>query len=307
MNKLLQKMIDEIAKASHPITIGFPDGDDPRIIDAIKRLQNHKNIRPVLINNKLMASYDRKIIIDAFISARQGKKETISDFEKWSTIPNYFAMALLRMNKLDCVIGGATTSTADLIRPALQVVGAKVPSLTSYFWMHNDELNYFMGDCAIIPEPTESELVAIGSQISNSVLSLFNINPFIAMLSFSTNGSGGDKNQSVNNVRNASKELQAQNYQVLGETQFDAAFDDKTRAYKWKNSNFKQPNVYIFPDLNAGNIGYKIMKLTGNYEAVGPIVIGLNKPVNDLSRGADVHEIYTLALVTINMALKERQ
>ncbi len=307
MDSILKKMINEIESISDSITIGFPDGNEPRIIETIKLLGKIKNVKTMIIDNKLIESYDQKIIIDTFANARIGKKETLADFQKWSTIPNYFAMALLKMNKIDCIVGGATTPTADLIRPALQIIGTNRKILTSYFWMNKGKNNYFLGDCAIIPEPNKDELVSIAQQVSKSVTQLFDIEAFIAMLSFSTNGSGGNKDQSVINVRGASEELKADNYKVLGETQFDAAFDYKTRTYKWKQDLPEQPNVYIFPNLSAGNIGYKIMKLTGGYEAIGPIVIGLNKPVNDLSRGADVDEIYTLSLITINMAIKERK
>lgn len=307
MQLILNKMIEQIALSPQPLRIGFPDGNDQRILAVIAKLKQLKNVEPIIINEKIMQQYNQKDIIEQFKLARANKKETIADFEKWVKIPNYFAMALLKKGDLDCVVGGAVSTTAELLRPAIQVVGTKGSTMTSFFWMSKNDKNYFLGDCAVVIEPNNEQMVTIGEQIAQSVSHLFNVKPFIAMLSFSTNGSGDPKNESVQKMQQASIALTKKGFNVLGETQFDAAFDAQTRQFKWKKSIAEQPNVYIFPNLNAGNIGYKIMKLTGNYEAIGPIVVGLNKPVNDLSRGANVDEIYNLSIITLKMALGERK
>lgn len=306
MNKMLLTMIQQIENSSKPIKIGFPDGNDQRIVAAVEKLKAVKNIDPIIIDREFINQRLKSELMTTFSAAREGKKETIHDFEAWSHIPNYVAMALLKNGDIDCVVGGATTPTADLLRPALQIIGSKDQLITSYFWMLKNNEHYFLGDCAIIPEPNHEQLVTIAQQISLNVKQLFNIDPYIAMLSFSTNGSGGNSNASLLNVRQASEILKTHGFKVLGETQFDAAFDLKTQKYKWPQLNMTQrPNVYVFPNLNAGNIGYKIMKLTGDFEAIGPIITGLNKPVNDLSRGADTQEIFNLSIITANMVLKQ--
>ncbi len=308
-NSIIKKLKKQINDTKKIITIGFPDGKDERILKSSEQLKKEfSNIKTIIIDKEYIENYSNKDkMFEVFSKVRQGKN-TEEQLKEWLEIPNYFAMGLLELGEINCVVGGATTSTADLLRPALQIVKSEEKTITSFFWMSKGEENYFLGDSAIIPNPNSDDLITIAKLISNGVKSFFDIEPFIAMLSFSTNGSGGEKEEMVNKVRNASNQLAKEDYNVLGETQFDAAWDLKTRNSKWKKEILDKPNVYIFPDLNSGNIGYKIMKLTGDYDANGPIIVGLNKPINDLSRGCDVKEVYTLSLITINMFLgKEKK
>lgn len=307
MQNYINKLVNNINSNESTIKIGFPDGTDTRILEAIKKLERFNNVKSIIIDEAYIENYaDKQKILDIFKKKRQDKN-TLEDFEKWLKIPNYFAMGLLELNEIDCIVGGATTATSDLLRPALQIIKAKEKIITSFMWMKKNEENYFFGDCAIIPTPEKNDLYSMSSLIAKGVKNIFDINPYIAMLSFSTNGSGGNKNESVNNVREISERLKNEGYKILGETQFDAAFDYQTRKQKWKEDLKEQPNVYIFPDLNSANIGYKIMKLTGGYEAIGPIIVGLNKPVNDLSRGCNSEEIFILALITINIYLASKK
>ncbi len=301
-NTIIKKLKKQIVNTKKTIRIGFPDGKDERIVKASKQLtKDFTNVETIIIDQDFIKNHSNKDkIFETFTKARQGKN-TEEQLKEWMTIPNYFAMGMLELGEIDCIVGGATTPTADLLRPALQIVKAESRTITSFFWMSKGGENYFLGDPAIIPNPSSDDLITIAKLISNGVESFFDIEPFIAMLSFSTNGSGGNKEEMVNKVRNASNQLAKEDYNVLGETQFDAAWDLKTRNSKWKKEIAERPNIYIFPDLNSGNIGYKIMKLTGNYDANGPIIVGLNKPINDLSRGCDAKEVYTLSLITINM------
>ena len=301
--KILDQMIKNIEEHNKIIKIGLPDGNEERILQAKEKLNNIKNIEVLIISDEYIKQYENKKKILEIFKEKRGDKNTIEELEKWLEIPNYFAMALLEIGEIDCIVGGATTPTSDLLRPALQIVKPKENLITSFMWMAKDEDNYFVGDCAIIPEPKKEDIPVMGKLIANEVKNIFNIDPYIAMLSFSTNGSGGTKVESVNNMKEASDILFNLGYKVLGETQFDAAFDYETRKLKWKSDIKESPNVYIFPDLNSGNIGYKIWKLTGDFKAIGPIIVGLNKPVNDLSRGCDVEEIYILSIITMNMAI----
>ena len=305
MKLIIDKMIKNIESYNRPIIIGFPDGNDSRIIEAIKKLEQHKNIETVVISDAYIKnSKDKDKILKIFKIARKDKN-TIDQLKEWINIPNYFAMGLLEMGKIDCIVGGATTATSDLLRPSLQIVKSSNKMITSFFWMTKGEESFFLGDSAIVPMPSKDDLVRMTKLITKGIEDIFSIKPYTAMLSFSTNGSGGNKLDTVNNVRGASEQLTKDGYNILGETQFDAAWDQKTRNAKWKKEIKEKPNTYIFPDLNSGNIGYKIMKLTGGYEAIGPIIVGLNKPISDLSRGCNFEEVYNLSLITMNMFINK--
>ncbi|MDI4567550.1 MAG: phosphate acetyltransferase [Mycoplasma sp.] len=305
--KQIAKFIREIELLNKPIRIGFPDGNDPRILEVVKLLKDIKNIEPIIIEDEYIKNLDKNKIITIFQKVREGKNNTIQDFEKWVNIPNYVAMALLVNGDLDCVVGGATTPTADLLRPALQIVQSRDKFITSYFWMNKEDENYFMADCAIIPNPNQDQIIKMVKLLDKDIKNIYSVDNHIALLSFSTNGSGGEADESILKMKNATIALKEEGYNVLGETQFDAAFDKTTRIIKWKNNNLSRPNIYVFPDLNSANIGYKIMKLTGGYEAVGPFILGLNLPVNDLSRGADIKEIFNTSIITILSAIKRKK
>lgn len=305
MNIILKKMINELKK-SDGIKLGFPDGKEKRIIEAAKQLKNY-NIEPIIIDKDFIKNFKHKEkILKIFQEKRNGKND-IETLRSWVEIPNYFVMGLLELKEVDCVVGGATTSTSDLLRPALQIIKSNDKIISSYFWMFkkNSEENYFLGDCAINPYPNASELEIIAIQIAKNTSKIFEINPNIAMLSFSTNGSASPKFETVFNVIEATKKLKEKKYKVLGETQFDAAFDYSIRSIKWKEENLEQPNIYVFPTLDAGNIGYKIMKHVGNYYAIGPLLVGLKKNVNDLSRGCSVEEIINTSIITAYSTLRE--
>ena len=213
------------------------------------------------------------------------------------------------MGIADSLLGGATYSTADTVRPALQLIKTKPGNsiVSSCFILvrpsatgENEVLA--MGDCAINIHPTEDELVEIAGETAECAR-IFGIEPQVAFLSYSTLGSG--KGEDVDKMRNAAHKAMAK-YPALpieGELQFDAAVAPRVARTKCPESVVAgHANTFIFPDINAGNIGYKIAQRLGNFEAYGPILLGLNAPINDLSRGCNAAEVYSMAIITAALA-----
>ena len=245
-------------------------------------------------------------MVAVMVTLRKGKM-TADECRAALRKGNYFGTMLVKQGKADALLGGATYSTADTVRPALQLVktkpGSKIVSSCFILDRTVDGKNerYCMGDCAINIHPTEDELVEIAVE-SAKTASFFGIDPKVAMLSYSTLGSG--KGESVDMVRNATAKVKeaAPDLAVDGELQFDAAFSPVVAATKCKGSPVAgQANTFIFPCIEAGNIGYKIAQRLGGFAAYGPILQGLNAPINDLSRGCNADEVYPMAIITAGM------
>ncbi len=222
--------------------------------------------------------------------------------------PSYFATMCLAMDDVDGLIGGATISTRETLRAALQLIktapGCDIVS--SCFLMSKGNRKYILGDCSLNIDPSEDELVEIAMQCA-STARVFKMEPKVGMLSYSTFGSGGGAG--VDKVRHAVQRLRRLplSYEVDGEMQLDAAVAQEVAEIKAPNSRIAgQINTFIFPTLDAGNIGYKMMARFGGFEAVGPILQGMRKPLNDLSRGATQTEIYKMAIVTAAQAMMNR-
>lgn len=305
---------------ANPKTIVFTEGTDPRIQDAAAKLTAEGILNVILLGNpdavKLSAAdanYDisKCEIIDSqryadidpmvekMVELRKGKmtEEQVRDALSKG---NYFGTMLVKMGKADCLLGGATYSTADTVRPALQLIKTKPGNniVSSCFIMVKGDQKLAMGDCAINIAPNEDELVEIAIETAKTA-KVFGIDPKVAMLSYSTYGSG--KGDMVTLVANATKKVKeaAPDLAVDGELQFDAAVAPEVAKVKCSGSDVAgQANTFIFPDINAGNIGYKIAARLGGYEAIGPVLQGLNAPINDLSRGCNAEEVYKMALVT---------
>ncbi len=242
---------------------------------------------------------DKDAMVEKMVELRKGKmtEEQVRDALSKG---NYFGTMLVKMGKADCLLGGATYSTADTVRPALQLIKTKPGNniVSSCFIMVKDDQKLAMGDCAINIAPNEDELVEIAVETAKTA-KVFGIDPKVAMLSYSTYGSG--KGDMVTLVANATKKIKeaAPDLAVDGELQFDAAVAPEVAKVKCAGSPVAgQANTFIFPDINAGNIGYKIAARLGGYEAIGPVLQGLNAPINDLSRGCNAEEVYKMALVT---------
>ena len=310
---------------AHPRRIVFTEGTDARILEAAARLLSGNFLTPVLVGNpeEVMAAAEKagfnirgaEIIdpanfddmdkmVDEMVTLRKGKM-TADECRVTLLQANYFGTMLVKMGYADALLGGATYSTADTVRPALQLVKTKPQNkiVSSCFIMvrpsaTGDNEVLAMGDCAINIKPNEDELVEIALETAKTAKT-FGIDPKVAFLSYSTKGSG--KGEDVDKVRNAcakAKQL-APELALDGEMQFDAAVSPHVGQLKFPSSPVAgHANTFIFPDINAGNIGYKIAQRLGNFDAYGPILQGLNAPINDLSRGCNALEVYSMAIIT---------
>ena len=313
---------------AHPRKIVFTEGSDPRILEASARLLSGTFLTPVLVGNEaeIQAAAEKAgfnirgaIIIDpaAFadmdkmvalmVELRKGKM-TEEDCRKALSQANYFGTMLVKMGYADALLGGATYSTADTVRPALQIIKTKPGNkiVSSCFIMvrpsatgENEVLA--MADCAINIKPNEDELVEIAVETAKTA-KVFGIDPKVAFLSYSTHGSG--KGEDVDKMRNACEKAKAAmpDVPVDGEFQFDAAVSPVVAKTKHIDGPVGgHANTFIFPDINAGNIGYKICQRMGSFDAYGPILQGLNAPINDLSRGCNAQEVYSMAIITAGL------
>ncbi|HEP2562768.1 TPA: phosphate acetyltransferase [Streptococcus pyogenes] len=310
--------------------IVFPEGNDERVVRAAARLKFEGLLEPIIlgqseevrnlltklgfadqdytiINPNEYADFDK--MKEAFVDIRKGKA-TLEDADKMLRDVNYFGVMLVKMGLADGMISGAIHSTADTVRPALQIIKTKpgISRTSGVFLMNRENTSerYVFADCAINIDPTAQELAEIAVNTAETA-KIFDIDPKIAMLSFSTKGSG--KAPQVDKVREATEIAKGLNPDLAldGELQFDAAFVPETAAIKAPDSAVAgQANTFIFPDLQSGNIGYKIAQRLGMFDAIGPILQGLNKPVNDLSRGSSAEDIYKLAIITAAQAIESQ-
>ena len=321
-------MIEKLKK--DPKTIVFTEGNDPRILEASSRLLASSFLHPILLGNPEEieavaekegfnirgaeiidpANYDRMDeMVEMFCELRKSKGVTPEEAKKILSGANYFGTMLVKMGVADSLLGGATYSTADTVRPALQLIKTKPGNsiVSSCFILvrpsatgENEVLA--MADCAINIKPTADELVEIAGETAECA-KIFGIDPKVAFLSYSTLGSG--KGEDVDKMREATEKAKAKypNLAIDGELQFDAAVAPRVARTKCPNSEVAgHANTFIFPDINAGNIGYKVAQRMGNFEAYGPILLGLNAPINDLSRGCNAQEVYSMAIITAALA-----
>ena len=219
----------------------------------------------------------------------------------------YFGTMMLKMGDADGMVAGAINSTGNVLRPALQIIKTApgISVVSSCFIMESPRTEYgqdglfIFGDCAVIPNPTADELAAIAVASAQTGKALLDMDPKVAMLSFSTKGSA--KHDLVTKVQQATEKVRAlaPELSVDGELQADAALVESVGRLKSPGSTVAgHANVLIFPDLQAGNIGYKLVQRLGGAMAVGPIIQGLAKPVNDLSRGCSIEDIVDVTAVT---------
>ena len=321
------KLIDILKKS--PKKIVFTEGTDPRILEASARLLSGTFLTPILVGNEgeIRAAaedagfnirgaeiYDPEnyekmdAMVEKMVELRKGKM-TADECRAMLRKGNYFGTMLVAMGIADALLGGATYSTADTVRPALQLVKTKPGNsiVSSCFilvrpYATGGNMVLAMADCAININPTEDELVEIASETVQCA-KIFGVDPKVAFLSYSTFGSG--KGPAVDKMRNAAEKAKAAMPEVPieGELQFDAAVSPRVAQTKCPDSKVAgYANTFIFPDISAGNIGYKIAQRLGSFEAYGPILLGLNAPINDLSRGCNAQEVYSMAIVTAALA-----
>ncbi len=319
MSQLFDKIKQGLAKENKR-KIVFPEATDQRILTAASKLASEHLLLPVLIGDEKEISekasaFDVNLtsceivnpetyekfdeMLDLFLEIRAGKN-TAEEAAEILLTPNYFGTMLVQMEEADGLVSGAVHSTSDTVRPALQIIKTKegINKTSGVFVMVREDERYIFGDCAINIAPTSEDLAEIAVESKKTAL-VFDLDPKVAMLSFSTKGSAvSEETKRVEKAIELAKERDKE-LVIDGEFQFDAAFVPSVAKQKAPDSPLQgDANVFVFPSLEAGNIGYKIAERLGGFEAVGPILQGLNKPVNDLSRGCNTEDVYKLALIT---------
>ena len=326
----------EILKAN-PRKIVYTEGTDARILESAARLKKDGFLTPVLVGNvddvkaaaekggfdieglEILdpATYpEMEEMVAQMVELRKGKmspEDCRANLQKG----NYFGTMLVKMGKADALLGGATYSTADTVRPALQLVKTKKGAhlVSSCFVMVRGDEILTMGDCAInidyqdtvdkegnVTFTAAQKLAEVAIETAKTA-KVFGVDPKVAVLSFSTKGSGkGGTVQLSRDATAIAKEL-APELKIDGEMQFDAAVSPTVGQLKFPGSPVAgHANVFIFPNIEAGNIGYKIAQRLGGFAAYGPILQGLNAPINDLSRGCDAEEVYQMSIITAALA-----
>lgn len=329
MADLLSVLQDKLSGKN--VKIVLPEGEDERVLIAATQLQKTDYVSPIVLGNedniKSLASKHaldltqieiidpatselKEELVDAFVERRKGKATKEQAVELLDNV-NYFGTMLVYIGKAEGLVSGAAHSTGDTVRPALQIIKTKpgVSRTSGIFFMIKGDEQYIFGDCAINPELDAQGLAEIAVESAKSAQS-FGMDPKVAMLSFSTKGSA--KSDDVTKVQEALKLAQEKaeadqldHVVIDGEFQFDAAIVPSVAEKKAPGAKIQgDANVFVFPSLEAGNIGYKIAQRLGGYDAVGPVLQGLNSPVNDLSRGCSTEDVYNLSIITAAQALQ---
>ncbi|MDK9852626.1 phosphate acetyltransferase [Staphylococcus equorum] len=313
------------------VRIVLPEGEDERVLTAATQLQNTEYVTPVVLGNEAIVktlandkglditnieiidpetSELKQELVTAFVERRKGKATEEQAQEMLKNV-NYFGTMLVYTGKAEGLVSGAAHSTGDTVRPALQIIKTKpgVSKTSGVFFMIKGEEQYIFGDCAINPTLEAQDLAEIAVESAKTAKS-FDMTPRVAMLSFSTKGSAksDDVEKVANAVNLAQEKIETDNIEdvvVDGEFQFDAAIVPEVAKKKAPDAKIQgNANVFIFPSLEAGNIGYKIAQRLGGFDAVGPVLQGLNSPVNDLSRGCSTEDVYNLSIITAAQTLQ---
>ena len=328
---MFEAMIETLK--ANPRKIVFTEGHDARILEAASRLKKDGFLTPILVGNvdvvkenAAKGGFDIEGLeildpltypemdemVEKMVELRKGKMSP-EECRTALSKGNYFGTMLVKMGYADSLLGGATYSTADTVRPALQLVKTKKGAhlVSSCFILVRGEEKLAMGDCAINLSYEDSldkegnvvlsaaqKLAEVAIETAKTA-KVFGIDPKVAMLSFSTNGSGkGGTVKLSHDAALVAKEM-APDLAIDGEMQFDAAVAPEVGQLKFPGSPVAgYANTFIFPTIEAGNIGYKIAQRLGGFEAYGPILQGLAAPINDLSRGCNAEEVYKMAIIT---------
>jgi phosphate acetyltransferase len=316
----LMTNVMEKAKAQQK-TIVLPDATDERAIKAARVLKDKGIVKPVLIGDenaikaqaaKIEVNVSDITIVDPatsgdlrpyseqFFELRKHKGLSLPDAEKSMRHPLFFGAMMVKEGKAHGSVAGSLSTTGDVLRAGIQVIGLAegISVVSSFFLMVFPHQIYSFADCAVVPDPTPEQLADIGISTAENHAKITGTEARVAMLSFSTKGSA--THPLVEKVQKATEIFRAKRPDILmdGEVQLDTAIVAKVASQKAPNSPIGgKANVLVFPDLNAGNIGYKLAQRLAGAEAIGPVVQGLKKPAYDLSRGCSVSDIVNLAAI----------
>ena len=321
----IEEKIFETAKSLNK-TIVFPEGSCDRVLKACEYLSENNICKCVVVGDQLEISKvikigenikvlnqnnfaDLDILVETLYQKRKHKGIDLEQAKKILDNDVYFATMLVECGYVDGMVCGAITTTADSIRPGLEIIKSAegVKTISSCFLISKDQIPFSkhnvicLADCGLIVNPSSEQLCDIATSTARFYEKLSGNKAKVAMLSFSTNGSGGN-DASVLKVREAVELLKNNNveFDFDGEMQFDCATQPRVAKTKYPNSKVAgEANVLVFPDLNAGNIGYKIMQYSMDAKALGPVMLGFRKPINDVSRGATFMEIALIGAITV--------
>ena len=262
-----------------------------------KYFKNNSHCEIIDINNKSK----QKEMANLLFELRKEKGMSLNEATKLVKNPIYYACLMLKMGEADGMVAGAHFTTADTLRPALQIVKTKPNKsvVSSCMLMTKKNIQPLLfADVSIIKNPTSENLCEIAISTAEFMKNVLGIEPKVAMLSYSTNGSASD--DSIDKIKQAVKQANQQSeYQIDGEMQADVALSPIIAKKKGMGGMVAgEANVLVFPDLNSANISYKLVARLGNFVATGPIMLGFNKPVSDLSRGCNVEEIINAVMIT---------
>lgn len=301
--------------------IVFTEGEDVRVLDAVTRLKNESIIQPIILGSvdiingvAVKNGFDINGIdiinplesdkIDDYAKSFcniRNNRETLEESRELIVRANYFGTMMLHAGEVDGMVSGAVYTSGEAIRPALQIIKTKpgVSRVSGAMLMTRGEVKYLYADIAVNTAQLDAGMLAQIAVESAKTAKLFNIDPKVAMLSFSTKSSAVSvDSQRVAEATKLAREL-APDLDIDGEIQFDAAIIKEIGQKKAPGSVVAGgANVFIFPDISSGNIAYKITQYLAGFEALGPLLQGLNKPVNDLSRGCTADDIYKVAIIT---------
>jgi phosphate acetyltransferase len=302
-------------------TVAFPDALDVRTLHAARTLVDESVVSPVLVGNEQdiqslamtgnislrgvhiadpATDQQKSDFAETFHKLRKAKGMTAEKARETMLNPLFFAAMMLRQGRVHASVGGSVSSTADILRAGIQAVGiqAGIATVSSFFVMILQDRIVAFGDCAVVPQPTAAQLADIALTTAVNFQRLTALEPRVALLSFSTKGSAEHENVTLVREALAIAKGKSPTLRVDGELQFDASFVPDVAKRKAPDSAVAgRANVYIFPDLNSGNIGYKIAERLGGAQAVGPVVQGLQKPYFDLSRGCKADDIVAMAAI----------